>query len=81
MQLKKSIIILFVFNNMITSLNAQQELQMSTYFFNQLYINPAYAGSQKSLVVNATIRDQWTNFKGACMLNTCDFGAPLKFVH
>ncbi len=78
MQLKKSIIILFVFNNMITSLNAQQELQMSTYFFNQLYINPAYAGSQKSLVVNATIRDQWTSFKGAPKSQILSMHAPLK---
>lgn len=78
MKKNKNIVILIYLNFIITFSFAQQELQTSTYFFNPLIINPAYAGSQKSLVINATVRDQWTNFKGAPKSQFLTIHAPLK---
>lgn len=47
------------------NLFAQHSNQYSQYMFNELAINPAFAGSNKAL--NATIlhRNQWTGFDGA----------------
>ena len=72
------VITLLVCLNATTLLLAQQEEQLSTYFFNPLVMNPAYAGSQKSLMINATVRDQWTNFKGAPKTQVLTLHAPLK---
>ena len=73
------IISLILFSNGFTiSLIAQQEQQLSTNFFNPLVMNPAYAGSQKSLIINATLRDQWTNFKGAPRTQVLTLHSPLK---
>lgn len=57
---------------------AQQEFQLSTYFFSPLLFNPAYAGSQKTLVANVTVRDQWTNFKGAPKSQVMTLHSSLK---
>ena len=61
-----------------TSVFAQQELQLSTYFFNPLITNSAYAGSQKSLMINAVVRDQWTGFKGSPKSQVLTIHTPLK---
>lgn len=47
------------------SVNAQQDPQYSLYQFNQMIINPAYAGARDALAVVALRRDQWVNFPGA----------------
>lgn len=44
---------------------AQQEAQYSQYMFNQLFINPAYAGSRDQASMNLIGRNQWTGFPGA----------------
>ena len=78
--MKKNKIITLFFCLLISSFAsfAQQEHQLSTYFFNPLVINSAYAGSQKSMVINATVRDQWTNFKGAPKSQVITLHSPLK---
>ena len=48
-----------------TPSNAQQDEQMSLYMYNQLYYNPAYAGSRDALSAIAIARFQWVNFDGA----------------
>ncbi|MEM0993713.1 MAG: PorP/SprF family type IX secretion system membrane protein [Bacteroidota bacterium] len=40
-------------------LNAQQDPSITTYMFNTLAINPAYAGSQGYLTTNLLNRNQW----------------------
>lgn len=47
------------------SANAQQYPVFSQYYFNELVINPAYAGSHVQLSANTTYRNQWVNFPGA----------------
>lgn len=43
----------------------QQYPVFSQYYFNELVINPAYAGAHVQLSMNATYRNQWVNFPGA----------------
>lgn len=44
---------------------AQQELQVSQYMFNGLFLNPAYAGSNPYWGITGLGRLQWVNFPGA----------------
>jgi len=45
--------------------NAQQAIQFSQYFSNQLILNPAYAGADDALSVTMVNRNQWTGVTGA----------------
>jgi type IX secretion system PorP/SprF family membrane protein len=45
--------------------NAQQYPVFSQYYFNELVINPAYAGSHVQTSINLTYRNQWVNFPGS----------------
>ena len=44
---------------------AQQYPVFTQYYFNELVINPAYAGNHVQLSASATYRNQWVNFPGA----------------
>jgi type IX secretion system PorP/SprF family membrane protein len=44
---------------------AQQYPVFSQYYFNELVINPAYAGAHVQLSMTAMYRNQWVNFPGA----------------
>jgi len=44
---------------------AQQLPQFSQYMFNELHINPGYAGYRQEGYIQATYRKQWGNFPGA----------------
>jgi type IX secretion system PorP/SprF family membrane protein len=44
---------------------AQQDPQFSLYQFNQLAVNPAYAGARDAIAVVADMRKQWVSFPGA----------------
>lgn len=44
---------------------AQQYPVFSQYYFNELVINPAYAGANVQLSATAMYRNQWVNFPGA----------------
>jgi len=46
----------------ITNLNAQQERQVSQFMFDQISINPAYAGSYDMITASAILRQQWFGF-------------------
>jgi type IX secretion system PorP/SprF family membrane protein len=48
-----------------TNLQAQQDPQYNLYQFNQMIINPAYAGARDNLNVVAANRQQWVGFEGA----------------
>lgn len=49
----------------MVGLKAQQEAMFSQYMFNQLFLNPAYAGTQKYISSTLLYRSQWTNWEGA----------------
>jgi len=44
---------------------AQQDPQYNLYQFNQMVINPAYAGARDGLSVVASVRNQWAGFNGS----------------
>jgi len=46
-------------------MDAQQDPQYSLYQFNQMILNPAYAGARDALAIVALRRDQWVSFPGA----------------
>ncbi len=62
-----------LFNNA----NAQQEQMYSHYDYNSLALNPAYAGSKRTLVANSLYRKQWTNFPGAPTYYNLGVHAPV----
>ncbi len=55
-----------------SSVYAQQESQFTQYMYNQMSINPAYAGSRGSLSILALYRAQWVGLDGAP--ETMNFG-------
>ncbi len=65
----------FLFGN---EANAQQDEQMSLYMFNQLYLNPAYAGSRNALSAIAIGRFQWVDFEGAPTTQWFSIHAPFR---
>jgi type IX secretion system PorP/SprF family membrane protein len=57
---------------------AQQDPQYSQYQFNQMVINPAYAGTKDVLSVVMDVRKQWSGFDGAPKTQSLSFHGPLK---
>ncbi len=57
---------------------AQQDPQYSQYQFNQMVINPAYAGTRDALSAVIDIRKQWSGFDGAPQTQSFSFHGPLK---
>jgi type IX secretion system PorP/SprF family membrane protein len=48
-----------------TSSYSQQYPVFTQYYFNELVINPAYAGAHVQLSLTSSYRNQWVNFPGA----------------
>jgi type IX secretion system PorP/SprF family membrane protein len=57
---------------------AQQDPQYSQYMFNQLVINPAYAGSKEAISAATFLRSQWTGIDGAPQTETLTLHGPLR---
>ncbi len=57
---------------------AQQDPMYTQYFFNTQTINPAYAGSWKSLGFMALARHQWVGWDGAPATYTFSLQSPLR---
>jgi type IX secretion system PorP/SprF family membrane protein len=78
--MKKIIMIMSVLV-LSTKLYAQQDPQYTMYMFNQMAVNPAYAGSRECLSATLHYRDQWTGIDGSP--KTLGFGihSPLNNEH
>jgi type IX secretion system PorP/SprF family membrane protein len=57
---------------------AQQQVMFTQYMFNQMGINPAYAGNHKTLSLTALAREQWTGIEGAPSTQTLSIHSPIK---
>ncbi len=57
--------------------SAQQELMISQYMFNGLFLNPAYAGSHPYTSATALHRSQWVGMEGAPRTNLLGIDGPL----
>lgn len=68
MKISRNIKIAILFVCLIVSLDsiqAQQNIQFTQYIFNELAVNPAYAGYKEEWYAQATHRIQWTGIDGA----------------
>lgn len=59
------------------SMKAQQDIMISQYMFNGLFLNPAYAGSHKYMGASLLHRRQWVNFPGAPVTSIFAIDGPL----
>jgi len=73
----KTIINSIVLMFLALTMNAQQDAQFNQYIFNELIINPAYAGSKQMHNINATYSSQWTRFGGAPSTQTISYDGPI----
>ena len=58
--------------------HAQLEPQFTQYMFNEMFINPAYAGSREAIALTAAYRNQWVGIDGAPVTETVSAHAPLR---
>ncbi len=70
---------LFVIIGCLTALNgrAQFDPMFTQYMFNELFINPAYAGSREYLSATGMVREQWVGLDGAPSTQTLTLHAPI----
>jgi type IX secretion system PorP/SprF family membrane protein len=57
---------------------AQNEVMVSQYMFNGLFINPAYSGSHKFWEATALHRSQWVGLEGAPTSQLLEIDGPLS---
>lgn len=57
--------------------NAQYDPLFTQYMFNEMFINPAYAGSRDFLSATALYRDQWVGIDGAPKTQTFSIHSPI----
>lgn len=58
-------------------LKAQQDAQYNLYQFNQLVINPAYAGARNGLSATGSVRQQWAGIDGAPLTSCFSAHSPI----
>lgn len=73
----KRLIIILVTGIASMGLYAQQEVLVSQYMFNGLFINPAYSGSHKFWEATALHRSQWVNLEGAPVSQLLQIDGPI----
>ena len=58
-------------------MHGQNDPMFTQYMFNEMYINPAYAGSRENVSVTGLIREQWVGLDGAPSTQTLSAHAPI----
>ncbi len=61
----------------LPSASAQQQSQYTQFMYNQLTVNPAYAGSRGVGSLMALYRNQWLGFEGSPETKLLSFNAPI----
>jgi type IX secretion system PorP/SprF family membrane protein len=64
-----------------TNVKAQYDAMFTQYMFNEMFINPAYAGSKDAMSVTALHRQQWVNFPGRPVTSTFSMHGPIVNEH
>jgi type IX secretion system PorP/SprF family membrane protein len=59
------------------TVQAQFEPQFTQYMYNEMFINPAYAGSRKQISSTLVYRNQWVGLQGAPKTQTFAIHGPL----
>ncbi|CAH0275539.1 hypothetical protein SRABI27_03621 [Pedobacter sp. Bi27] len=65
MNILKRVFLILTITILSVKVFAQQDAQFGQYVFNNMYINPAYAGYKEELYLQAFARAQWTGVRGA----------------
>jgi type IX secretion system PorP/SprF family membrane protein len=60
---------LFLSLLIVTEVTAQQDPLYNLYYYNQMMINPAYAGLYKDVTLNLISRKQWVGIEGSPLTN------------
>jgi|SRR5690554_865819 len=61
----------------VAGVYAQQQPLSTMYMWNQLIINPAYAGSRNAITASAVWREQWVGLEGAPSTQVVSIHSPL----
>lgn len=62
----------------VATVSAQQLPQFTQYVYNTMSVNPAYAGSRKTLSATALHRNQWAGLEGNPTTSTFSIHTPMK---
>jgi type IX secretion system PorP/SprF family membrane protein len=73
--IKVFVVTMLIFSSKIAS--AQYEPLFTQYMFNEVFLNPAYAGSREVLSASALYRNQWVGIDGAPVTQTFNIHTPL----
>lgn len=71
------IVILGTMLGITSGVQAQFEPQFTQYMFNEMFINPAYAGSREQISATSVYRNQWVGLQGAPKTQTASINGPL----
>lgn len=74
--IKAACVGLLMLTNVVDT-KAQYDAMFTQYMFNEMFINPGYAGSRDALSVTALHRQQWVNFPGRPITTTFSMHGPL----
>src|SRR3954470_13697144 len=61
----------------LNTAKAQYDAMFTQYMFNEMFINPAYAGSKEAMAVTALHREQWVGFPGRPVTTTFSMHGPV----
>ncbi len=75
---RKSLILLSLTLLTVSNVQAQFEPQFTQYMYNEMFINPAYAGSREHMAMTALYRNQWVGIEGAPKTQTFSAHTPLR---
>lgn len=62
----------------VQTANAQYDALFTQYMFNEMFINPAYAGSKEAMSATLLHRQQWVNFPGRPVTTSFSIHGPLE---
>ncbi len=61
-----------------THVKAQYDALFTQYMFNEVFINPAYAGSKEAMSATLLHRQQWVNFPGRPVTTSFSLHGPIQ---
>jgi type IX secretion system PorP/SprF family membrane protein len=76
--MKNSILLILVSILIVDSAKCQQDISLSMYNFNPLYVNPATAGYRDKCELGGIYRYQWVGIEGAPQSGALSYQTPLK---
>ena len=73
----KIIAVVALFLAFVNTSKGQYDAMFTQYMFNEMFINPAYAGSKEAMSATLLHRQQWVNFPGRPVITTFSLHGPL----